>query len=40
MDRPAVKHDQTDPVGEELRQATIEVLRERGFEKLTLEQVA
>jgi AcrR family transcriptional regulator len=28
------------PVGEELRRATIEVLRERGFEGLTLERVA
>jgi AcrR family transcriptional regulator len=39
MDRPAVKRNEA-PVGDDLRRATIEVLRERGFDKLTLEQVA
>ena len=36
MTEPLVKHE----VGEELRHATIEVLRERGFAGLTLERVA
>jgi AcrR family transcriptional regulator len=40
MDKPSTTHECSPAVDEELRQATIGVLRERGWEGLTLERVA